>query len=194
VIRPAQLVSAAADRVVELPGFASVSLAAHAFGPAFTVQGRAGDNLAIHLAVAEAAPGDVLVVTVDGEAGCAHFGDILALAAQRRGLAGLVIDGAIRDRADIAELGFPVFHRGLSLHKPLKRVPGRRGVPIRIGDAVVARGDLVSADADGVVVVPAAAGAEVVAAAEALGEREAEAVAQIEAGRTTVEIFGLSAS
>jgi 4-hydroxy-4-methyl-2-oxoglutarate aldolase len=193
-MRPALLVSAAEDRVVHLPGFTANSPAAHAFGPAFTVEGHGGDNLALHLAVAGAAPGDVLVVTVGGETGRAHFGDILALAAQRRGLAGLVVDGAIRDSADIAEVGFPVFHRGIALRKPSKRVPGRRGVPVRIGDAVVAPGDLVSADADGVVVVPAAAAGDVLAAAEALAEQEAQAVAQIEAGRTTVEIFGLGAS
>ena len=89
-------------------------------GPALTVRCRPGDNLALHLAIAAAKPGDVLVVDYGGSLDSGPFGEIMALACQMRGLAGMVIDGAVRDTAQIAALGFAVFARGCNIRGTVK--------------------------------------------------------------------------
>jgi 4-hydroxy-4-methyl-2-oxoglutarate aldolase len=164
---------------------------ARAVGPAFTVQGAPGDNLALHHAVASAEPGAVIVLAVHGELQVAHCGEIVATAARERGLAGLVLDGAIRDRAEIAALGFPVFFRGLSPRGPGKKGPGALGVPVELDGVTIHPGDLVCADADGVAIVPAAEIAGVQADVAKLEAREQEIVAAISSGMSTVEIYGL---
>lgn len=174
-----------------LLGFEPAWPAAHVLGPAFTAQGSPGDNLALHRAVAEAAPGDVIVLAVGGERGRAHCGGIVATAAHARGVAGLVLDGAVRDRGELEEIGFPVFHLGASPLKPTKDGPAELGVVVEIGGVRVEPGDLVVADADGIVIVPLAHAAELVTAAAALEAGEREIVAQIESGKTTLEIYGL---
>jgi 4-hydroxy-4-methyl-2-oxoglutarate aldolase len=178
-------------RVSVLLGVEPAWHAASVLGPAFTVQGAPGDNLALHLAVTEAAPGDVIVLAVGGERGRAHCGGIVAAAAHARGVAGLVLDGAIRDRTEVEEIGFPVFHLGASPLKPAKDGPAELRVPVEIGGVRIEPGDLVAADADGIVIVPLAHAEELVAAAAALETREREILAEVEAGRTTVEIYGL---
>jgi 4-hydroxy-4-methyl-2-oxoglutarate aldolase len=188
---PAALASVGEDRVSVLLGFEPAWAAACVLGPAFTAQGGPGDNLALHRAVAEAAPGDVIVLAVGGERGRAHCGGIVATAARARGVAGLVLDGAIRDRGELEATGFPVFHLGASPLKPAKDGPAELRVPVEIGGVRIEHGDLVAADADGIVIVPLAHAAELLAAAQALEEREREILAQIEGGMTTVEIYGL---
>jgi len=191
VSTPAAFASVGENRVAVLLGFEPAWPAAHVLGPAFTAQGAPGDNLALHRAVAEAAPGDVIVLAVGGERGRAHCGGIVATAAHARGVAGLVLDGAIRDRSELEEIGFPVFHLGASPLKPTKDGPAELGVAVEIGGARIEPGDLVVADADGIVIVPLAHAAELVTAAAALEAGEGEIVAQIEAGKTTLEIYGL---
>lgn len=186
---PAALASVGGVRV--LHGFEPAWPSARVVGPAFTAQGGPGDNLALHRALAEAAAGDVIVVAVGGERGCAHLGGIVASAARARGLAGIVVDGAVRDRAELEAIGVPVFHRGVSPRKPAKDGPAELGVPVEIDGVRIEPGDLVAADADGVVVVPRERADELVAAAEALEAREREILAELEAGKTTVEIYGL---
>jgi 4-hydroxy-4-methyl-2-oxoglutarate aldolase len=188
---PAALASVGEGRVSVLLGFEPAWSAAQVLGPAFTVQGAPGDNLALHLAVAEAAPGDVIVLAVGGERGRAHCGGIVAAAAHARCVAGLVLDGAIRDRTEVEEIGFPVFHLGASPLKPAKDGPAELRVPVEIGGVRIEPGDLVAADADGIVIVPLAHADELIAAAAALETREREILAEVEAGRTTVEIYGL---
>jgi 4-hydroxy-4-methyl-2-oxoglutarate aldolase len=188
---PAALASVGEGRVSVLLGFEPAWHAASVLGPAFTVQGAPGDKLALHLAVAEAAPGDVIVLAVGGERGRAHCGGIVAAAAHARGVAGLVLDGAIRDRTEVEEIGFPVFHLGASPLKPAKDGPAELRVPVDIGGVRIEPGDLVAADADGIVIVPLAHAEELVAAAAALETREREILAEVEAGKTTVEIYGL---
>jgi 4-hydroxy-4-methyl-2-oxoglutarate aldolase len=190
LITPAALASVGEDRVAVLLGFEPAWPAARVLGPAFTVQGAPGDNLALHHAVAQAAPGDVIVLAVGGERGRAHAGGIIATAARARGIAGLVLDGAIRDRPELEEIGFPFFHLGASPLKPAKNGPAALRVSIEIGGVSIEPGDLVAADADGIVVVPRAHADDVLAAAEALEARERETLAQIAEGKTTVEIYG----
>lgn len=124
------------------------------FGPALTVWTREGDNLAIHRAMDEARPGDVLVVNGAGDVNRALFGDLLAARAMRAGIVGLVADGCVRDAHAIAEAGFPVWCAGVSPAGPTKNGPGVVGGPIACGGVVVRPGDLIAADPDGVAVVP----------------------------------------
>jgi len=187
----ALLASAGGDRVSILLGLEPAWPAAHALGPALTVQGAPGDNLALHHAVAQARPGDVIVLAVGGETRTAHCGDILALAARERGVAGIVVDGAIRDRAETERVGVPVFHIGTSPRGPAKDGPGALRVPVTLDGVTVRPGDVVCADADGVAIVAAADADAVLEAARAIEQRERDIVAALERGESTVSIFGL---
>lgn len=183
--------SAGGARVSIVLGLEPVFPSAHAVGPAFTVQGAPGDNLALHHAVASAEPGDVIVLAVGGERQVAHCGGIIATAALERGIAALVLDGAVRDRTEIAELEFPVFFRGTSPRGPGKSGPGALGVPVELDGITIQPGDLVCADADGVAIVSAADSAAVQVEVAALEAREQAIVAAIRAGTTTVDLYGL---
>jgi RraA family protein len=123
-------------------------------GPACTVKVYPGDNLMVHKALDVAAPGDVLVVDA-GRCGAAVLGDLISMKARHRGIAGVVIDGLVRDLERILALGdFPVYARGTTPIGPLHRGPGEINFPVCAGGVVVCPGDAVVADADGVVVVP----------------------------------------
>jgi 4-hydroxy-4-methyl-2-oxoglutarate aldolase len=187
----ALLATAGGDRVAVILGLEPAWPDARAFGPALTVQGIPGDNLALHHALAVVRPGEVIVLAVGGETAIAHAGEIVAHAARERGAAGIVLDGAVRDRLQLEALGVPVFHRGTSPRAPSKASPGALRRRVTLGGAIVHPGDLVCADADGLVVVPAADADAVLAAADALEEREREIVAALSRGKTTVEILGL---
>ncbi|MEX3691300.1 RraA family protein [Paraburkholderia sp. BR14263] len=123
-------------------------------GPAFTVEVRQGDNLAIHAALAIAKPGDVIVVDGKGDLSCALIGEIMTTQAHESGLGGLVLDAAVRDSAELAKNGFPVFAAGLNPCGPTKSVAGRVNFQISAGGATINPGDLIVGDADGVVVIP----------------------------------------
>jgi regulator of RNase E activity RraA len=122
-------------------------------GPAFTVEVRPGDNLMIHAAIALAQPGDVLVIDGKGDQTAALMGTLMLSACKKRGLAGVIVDGAIRDKLEILELDFPVFSAGFNPAGPTKFVPGRINHPIGAGGITVNPGDLVVGDADGVTVI-----------------------------------------
>lgn len=122
-------------------------------GVALTVRVRPGDNLMLHKALTLAQPGDVLVVDGSGELSHALVGGLMRLAALARGVAGIVVDGAIRDVAEWAEGELPVFARGRSHRRPGKDGPGEINVPIACAGLAVSPGDLVLGDADGVVAV-----------------------------------------
>jgi 4-hydroxy-4-methyl-2-oxoglutarate aldolase len=122
-------------------------------GPAFTVEVRPGDNLMIHAAITMAKPGDVLVVDGKGDRTCALMGSIMINACKKLGLAGVVVDAAVRDTEELRELGFPVYAAGANPNGPTKFVPGRINWPISCGGVAIHPGDLVVGDADGVVVV-----------------------------------------
>jgi len=160
-------------------------------GPAATLRCQPGDNLALHRAITRAKAGEVLVVDYGGCTDHAPFGEIMALACQMRGLAGLIIEGAVRDSVQIIRLGFPVFATGLTIRGSTKQHGGAFGVPVGLAGMTVAPGDLVVADADGIVAVPADQVEAALAAAEARAEREAQIMARLQAGETTLEILGL---
>lgn len=122
-------------------------------GTAFTVEVRPGDNLMIHAAMALARPGDVLVVDGKADQTSALMGEIMISACRQLGLAGVVIDGAVRDSDVLRDLGFPVFCFGTNPNGPTKNIPGRINHPVSVGGVVVRPGDFISGDADGVVVV-----------------------------------------
>ena len=161
-------------------------------GPAYTVQTAPGENLMVHAAIVRAPPGAVLVVATGYQDGFEHtyWGDIMTTAAQVKGLAGLVIDGGVRDVDEIIASGFPVFSRGPTMHGPAKGYEGSLGAPIRIGQVTVQTGDLVVGDSDGVVVVPAGSLQATLAAAEKRVANEDAAIERLRGGETTFEIFG----
>ncbi|MFF4352944.1 RraA family protein [Streptomyces sp. NPDC001530] len=175
------------------PSVRAVWPGARVAGRAFTVQGIGGDNLALHRAVATAPAGSVLVVDLQG-AQHGHWGEILAVAAQQRGILGLVIDGGVRDVAEQQALNFPVFARHITVVGTGKEHSGQFDVPVRVGGAVVRPGDLVVGDADSVVVVPASAVAKTLDQADARVAAERRALAALRAGVTTVEYYDLSAA
>lgn len=131
-------------------------LAAHmkVAGPAVTVEVRPGDNLAIHAALAIAQPGDVIVVDGKGDISCALIGEIMSTQAAASGIAGIIIDGAVRDADALTAGNFPVFAAGLNPCGPTKSIAGRVNAPISVAGTAVSPGDLIVGDADGVVVLP----------------------------------------
>ncbi|KAB0675671.1 RraA family protein [Aureimonas leprariae] len=152
-------------------------------GPAVTVKTRPGDNLMVHKALDIAEPGDVVVVDAGGDLTNAIIGELMVAHAIQRGLGGIVIHGAIRDSAEIADGDFPVFAAGVTHRGPYKDGPGEVNVPIAIGGMVIEPGDLVCGDADGLLAVPFDRVAEVHAAATRKHEAETRQMESIKAGR-----------
>jgi 4-hydroxy-4-methyl-2-oxoglutarate aldolase len=163
-------------------------------GEALPVTCSPGDNLAIHVAVAEAAEGSVLVVEIEGDPELGHWGEVLTTQAQARGIAGLVIDGGVRDVAALERLGFPAFATMLALRGAVKTGTGAVGAPATVGEVEVSPGDVVVGDADGVVVIPADRIDEVIAAGEAREAKEQALFEQLRGGATTLDLLGLDPS
>lgn len=162
-------------------------------GPALTVRCAPGDNLMVHAAMAISRPGDVLVVDFHGNTEAGPWGDVLTAAALSRRLAGLVIDGCVRDAAQIRRMGFPVFARGTNMKGTTKMIPTPDlATPVVCGSVLVNPGDIVVGDDDGVVVVPLAEAAGVLEKATARDRMEDEMVARIRNGATTVEVLDLA--
>lgn len=143
-------------------------------GTALTVRTRAGDNLAVHQALELARPGDVLVIDAQGEVTNAILGELMTYYAASRGVAGIVVDGAVRDRDDISAGPIPVFSKGVSHMGPYKSGPGAIHGDVTIGGSVVHDGDLVVGDGDGVVFVSRDRIGSVLASAEAIMASENE--------------------
>lgn len=162
------------------------------WGPAFPVRMPRGTNLLAHWAVCEAAAGDVLVIDAGGGS-YGHWGDILSAAARHRGIAGLVIDGGVRDSENLAGGELPVFATCVSMVGTTKelRADSALGTTITLGGVPVNRGDLVVGDADGVVVVPEHEAGMVIALALQREAAEAAYLERLAAGETTVDIYGL---
>jgi 4-hydroxy-4-methyl-2-oxoglutarate aldolase len=152
--------------------------------------GVGGDNLALHNAVVAAPAGHALVVDVQGAAH-GHWGEVLAVAAQVRGLSGLVIDGGVRDVDELARLDFPVFARMVTVLGTGKDHPGGLGIPVTVGGVTVRTGDVVVGDADGVAVLPQQQVGAIVARADARVAKEGRILDQLRAGRSTLELYDL---
>ena len=167
--------------------------AAKMAGVAFTAACRPGDNLTIHKAMDMALPGSVIVVNAGGYTEGGMFGDIMALACKIKGIAGVVIDGGCRDIEEIEALGFPLFARGVNPGGTIKENLGVIGEPIQCGGVLVAPGDIVVGDRDGVVVIPAAQADHVLEKARTIIAREAGIRDMLHQDKSTMEIFGLDA-
>ncbi|PRX64088.1 RraA family protein [Nonomuraea fuscirosea] len=143
-------------------------------GTALTVDVRSGDNLAVHRALDDARPGDVLVVNGHGDGTRALVGDLIGEIMVNAGVVGAVVDGAIRDVRSLREMGLAVYARTVTPAGPFKDGPGAIGVPVAVGGVVVEAGDVLVGDADGVVVVPRRRVKEAVdAVGEVVGKQEA---------------------
>ncbi|MFL1460680.1 RraA family protein [Roseococcus sp. DSY-14] len=151
-------------------------------GPAFTVKARSGDNLLLHRAVDLAQPGDVIVADGNGDLSVALMGDLMLGHCAQRGVAGVVLDGAVRDVANLARMELGVWARGHTPAGPWKEGPGEIGTAISCGGQVVMPGDLICCDEDGIVVVPLEEAEAVIAAAEAHNAKEVRNEAEIKAG------------
>lgn len=162
-------------------------------GRAFPVKCPPGDNLWLHRAIYAAAPGDVLVVDVGGAVEHGYWGEVMALAAQQRGIAGLVIAGGVRDSVRMLEMGFPVFSAAICIRGTGKDPfgAGALGETISFGDVSVHLGDLVFGDADGVIIVPAARAEEIVECSEKRDAAEQAIFEELRAGKSTIEIYHL---
>lgn len=170
---PTANIADAQDRLGVATGIRPIWGSARTAGPAYTVLTRPGDNKTVIAALDDAQPGDVIVVDGGGDITRALIGDLIGARARRLGLAGFVIDGAVRDADTLAEIGLPVFARGVTPAGPFKHGPGRLQRPVSIGGVVVSPGDLVIGDADGVVIVRADEADAVLTEAEAVRDREA---------------------
>ncbi|KQY08956.1 4-hydroxy-4-methyl-2-oxoglutarate aldolase [Mycobacterium sp. Root135] len=160
-------------------------------GTAVTVALEPADNWYVHVALLEAGPGDILVVDAKGYTDAGPWGDVLTLAAQQRGLAGLVIDGAVRDSQQIIESGFAVFTRGVCIRKTSKVQPGKVNVPVTVGGVLVKPGDILVGDADGLVRVHPSDVDAALTSAAGRQDKEDDMRARILAGASTLDLLGL---
>ena len=152
-------------------------------GPAFTVKTRPGDNLMIHHALDTASPGDVIVVDGGGDLTNALMGEMMLAYSEQRGLAGVVMNGAVRDLGYVRSHAYPVYAAGVTHRGPYKHGPGEINVPISLDGMVVNPGDIIVGDDDGVVSVPLPEAETVYAAAKKKHDAEAAQMEAILAGR-----------
>lgn len=151
-------------------------------GPAFTVRMRPGDNLLLHKAIDMAQPGDVIVCDAGGDTTNSLFGELMLAHAIKRGVAGLVLNGAIRDADALLERNLPVYAAGITHRGPYKDGPGEIGFAIALDGMVIQPGDLMLGDADGVLAVPRGSAAEVLKRTQAKLQAEEKQMAEIEKG------------
>ena len=171
---PAANIGDAQERIGVASGLSPVWTGAKLSGPAYTVWTRPGDNLFIHKALDGAQPGDVIVINGGGDVSRALIGDLIGIRAKSMGIAGFVVDGAVRDADALADCGLPVFARSITPAGPYKFGPGRLQIPVAIAGVVVSPGDIVVADADGVVVVRREDAEHVLLEAQRIEARETE--------------------
>ncbi len=160
-------------------------------GSAITVSCHPGDNLMVHAAVEVCRPGDVLVVTTTSPSTDGMFGDLLATSLMARGVVGLVIDAGVRDIAALRAMGFPVWSRAIHAQGTVKASPGSVNVPVVAAGQLVRPGDIIVADDDGVLALPAARGASAAAAAAKRLSTEDAKRAELASGTLGVDLYHL---
>lgn len=160
-------------------------------GNAVTVLSHPGDNIMIHAAVEMCAEGDILVVAVTAPSTHGMFGDLLATSLMRRGVRGLVMDAAVRDTADLRQMGFPVWTRHIGCQGTVKNTPGSVNIPVVLNGQVINPGDVICADDDGVVCVNREEAQWALQVSNERLENEKLARAKLEAGELGMDFYGL---
>ena len=162
-------------------------------GSAITISSQPGDNLMIHAAMEVCQPGDVLVVSTTSESTDGMFGELLAVSCKAHGVVGLIIDAGCRDVTDITALNFPVWSKAISAQGTVKATAGSVNVPIVCAGAAVKPGDVIVADADGVVVVPRQAAADIARLGNERVAKEQKTRERLRNGELGLDFYGLRA-
>ena len=197
ILRAASEISAAtmheaAGKIGALPSYLKpISSGMKICGRAYPVKGPSGCNLWLHRAIAKAKRGDVLLADIGDDKEFGYWGDIMGTSSITKGIAGLVIDGCVRDQFELEEMGFPVFSSGLSIRGTEKKFDGKGSLeePITIGNIAIEHGDLVLGDNDGIVIIPANQVEDSITKSIEREDKEDATKKRLRDGETTMAIY-----